>query len=68
MDKRTLLILIGSLACLALAAYSGLTAHGTLDRGYHGDLPYTDWGRVALTLVFGASGALGLWHCLRKSS
>ena len=59
------LVLGGSVVCLILAVHFGLTANATYDNG-HEDRPYTDWGRVALTLIFGFFSAVGVVHCLRK--
>lgn len=64
------LILICSLVSLALALYFGLTAHmvNAVGYGYSAhDQSITDWGKVALTLVFGSAGCLGLASILKKS-
>ena len=64
--SRPLLILASSLVSLVLSLHFGLTAH-TVDQGYGLHVTsITDWGRVALTLVFGAVGCLGLASMLRK--
>ena len=64
--SRSLLILVGSLVSLVLSLHFGLTAH-TVDDGYGLHVTsITDWGRVALTLVFGAVGCSGLASLLRK--
>ena len=60
-----MVVLIGSLASLALALHFGLTAHTMQDRERY-DVSITDWGKVALTLVFGAAGCLGLASLSRK--
>lgn len=66
--SRSMLVLAISLASFALALYFGLTAH-TMQNNYNGDImSINDWGKVALTLVFGLVGGLGLATLLRKSS
>ena len=71
MSPRVRAIVAGSVVSLALALYFGLTASGYTKHPY-GDyggsylIGFTDWGRVALTLVFGTLGLSGLLHLLRK--
>lgn len=72
MPSRTNVIVIGSVVSLALALYFGLTSNGYLQRYDefrfpNGIIRFTDWGRVALTLVFGSLGMSGLLSLLRKS-
>ena len=65
--SRHTLILVGSLASLALSLYFGLTATTTLYMlGGFTSRHWTDWGRVALTPVFGFAGCVGLMSLLRK--
>lgn len=71
MPSRTRVIIVGLLVSLALALYFGLTASG-YTKHPHGDyggfylVGFTDWGRVALTLIFGSLGLSGLLFLLRK--
>ena len=66
--SRSTLVLVGSLVSLALALHFGLTAHSMLDDVYgNPNRSITDWGKVALTLVFGFAAGLGLASLLRKS-
>ncbi len=65
---RTSLVSIGTLACLALSVYFGFASqqsHGMDGYGRPMDA-VTNWGFVALTLVFGACGVVGLSHLVRK--
>lgn len=67
MRSRLILVLAGSLVSLAMALYFGLTAHTMLGNYPYPDKSITDWGKVALTLVFGLGGCLGLASVLRKA-
>jgi hypothetical protein len=62
---RTTLILGGSLASLALSLYFGLNTHAKDLMGMPTDA--TDWGRVALALVFGSVGCVGIAALLRQT-
>lgn len=71
MSTRNRAVIIGSAVSLALALYFGLTASGYTHHPRNDDIGFylvgfTDWGRVALTLVFGALGLSGLLSLLRK--
>lgn len=60
------IVIIVSLTSLAIALYFGLTT--TVEQyNYPNTKLVTDWGRVALTLVFGFGGCMGLLSALRKS-
>jgi hypothetical protein len=65
--SRHTFILATSLASFGLALYFGLTAHWQrcnyvgLCAGF-----VTDWGKVALSLVSGSAGCVGLGAVLRK--
>ena len=64
--SRPTLILAGSLAGFALALYFGLTAQRWWCNDA-GDCHWgTDWGKVALSLVSGSAGCVGLGALLRR--
>lgn len=64
--SRPTLILTGSLAGFALALYFGLAAHWQRCNAYGECHLVTDWGKVALSLVSGSGGCVGLGALLRR--
>ena len=64
--SRPTLILAGSLAAFALALYFGLTAHWKQCDSFGVNCHLaTDWGKIALSLVSGSAGCVGLRALLR---
>lgn len=63
-------ILIVSLICAVLALYFGLDSRSSYlgGEGLYGPrtVYFTDWGKVALTLVFGGGACIGFAALLRK--
>ncbi|WP_199041290.1 MULTISPECIES: hypothetical protein [unclassified Dyella] len=69
MSRRNKLLIAGGLLSLILATACGLTATRivVVDTSYTTrNMPVTDWGKVALTLVFGVAGIGAISHGLRK--
>jgi hypothetical protein len=62
--SKSSLIVICSLVSLALAMYFGSTSSLVIFGGRAYD---TDWGKLALTIIFGISGCLGLASIFWKS-
>ncbi len=68
-NKTSKIQVIGGIVCLAMALYFGLNATRRVPSDVYGNerAAVTDWGRVALTLVFGFAGVGALWAGMRKS-
>jgi len=67
MLKGQLLVALLAVVAILLSLYFGLTSLVTESSGRGLDTRhYTDWGRVALSLVFGIGGVGASLHLLRR--
>jgi len=69
MLKGQLLVALLAVVAILLSLYFGLTSLVTESSGRGLDAEYrhyTDWGRVALSLVFGIGGVGASLHLLRR--
>ncbi len=67
--KQTWLLVIGGVVCLAQALYFGLNATRSVGSDLYGNrTDVTDWGKVALTVVFGFAGIGAVRAGIRKDS